>query len=138
MIRTFEPDDLPRVMDIWLSANLEAHSFIPSAFFTERFEEVSSAIAGAEVYVFDDGDVRGFVGLQDSYVAGLFVRGDSRGQGIGSALLSHAVSLKRRLSVHVFAKNERAMLFYLKNGFYPVSSAENEDAGENEVLLVRG
>ena len=125
-------------MDIWLSANLEAHSFIPSAFFTERFEEVSSAIARAEVYVFDDGDVRGFVGLQDSYVAGIFVRGDSRGQGIGSALLSHAVSVKRRLSVHVFAKNERAMLFYLKNGFYPVSSAENEDAGENEVLLVRG
>ena len=137
MIRTLLPDDLAAVMDIWLSANLEAHSFILSAFFTERFEEVSSAIAGAEVYVFDDGDVRGFVGLQDSYVAGLFVRSDSRGRGIGKALLAHAVSVKGKLSVQVFARNERAMLFYLKNGFVPLSSAENAEAGENEVLLVR-
>ena len=85
--------------------------------------------------MFDDGEVRGFIGLDKSYVAGLFVRGDSRGMGIGRHLISHAVSLKGSLSVHVFSKNEGAMRFYLRNGFLPVSSSENEDTGEYEVLL---
>ena len=29
MIRSFRPDDLPSLMDLWLSGNLEAHAFIP-------------------------------------------------------------------------------------------------------------
>lgn len=135
MIREFRDSDLLEVMDIWLSGNSEAHSFIPLSFFEERFEETASAICDAEVYVFDDGEVRGFIGLDKSYVAGLFVRGNSRGMGIGRHLISHAVSLKGSLSVHVFSKNEGAMRFYLKNGFLPVSSSENEDTGESEVLL---
>lgn len=135
MIREFRESDLLEVMDIWFSGNSEAHSFIPLSFFEERFEETASAICDAEVYVFDDGEIRGFIGLDKSYVAGLFVRGDSRGIGIGRNLISHAVSLKGSLSVHVFSKNEGAMRFYLKNGFLPVSSSENEDAGESEVLL---
>ena len=135
MIREFRESDLLEVMDIWLSGNSEAHSFIPLSFFEERFEETASAICDAEVYVFDDGEIRGFIGLDKSYVAGLFVRGDSRGIGIGRNLISHAVSLKGSLSVHVFSKNEGAMRFYLKNGFLPVSSSENEDTGESEVLL---
>lgn len=104
-------------------------------FFTERFAETASAICDAEVSVFDDGKIRGFIGLQGEYVAGLFVRSDSRGCGIGTALLLHVASFKKRLSVHVFARNERAMIFYLKNGFVPLSSAENPEAGESEVLL---
>lgn len=135
MIRKFREGDLSAVMDIWLSGNLDAHSFIPPSFFTERFEESASAICKAEVYVFDDGEVRGFIGLQEDYLAGLFVRDNARGKGIGTALLSHAVSAKKRLSVHVFARNEKALRFYLKNGFVPLSSAENPEAGESEVLL---
>ena len=135
MIRAFRERDLSAVMDIWLSGNTEAHAFIPQSFFAERYDAVASAIAEAEVYVFDDGEIRGFIGLQDSYVAGLFVRNDSRGRGVGTALLSHAVSFKKRLSVHIFSRNEQAMIFYLKNGFVPLSSAENTEAGENEVLL---
>ena len=135
MIREFREGDLDEVMSIWLSGNREAHSFIPSSFFEDRFDEVSSAISKAEVYVFDDGEVKGFIGLDGSYVAGLFVRSDSQGRGIGRDLLSHALSLKGNLSVHVFSRNEKAMRFYLRNGFFPVCSFENEDFGENEVLL---
>ena len=135
MIRAFIEEDCKAVMDIWLSGNLDAHDFIPASFFTERFDEVSAAIREAEVYVFDDEEVRGFIGLQDTYVAGLFVRADSRGKGIGTALLSHAVRGKGGLSVHVFSGNEPALRFYRKNGFVRVSSAVNAEAGEQEILL---
>lgn len=135
MIREFREKDLDEVMSIWLSGNREVHSFIPSSFFEDRFDEVSSAISEAEVYVFDDCGVRGFIGLDGSYVAGLFVRSDLRGVGIGRELLSYALSLKGELSVHVFSRNEKAMRFYLRNGFFPVCSFENEDFRENEVLL---
>ena len=47
MIREFRESDLLEVMDIWLSGNSEAHSFIPLSFFEERFEETASAICNA-------------------------------------------------------------------------------------------
>ena len=48
-IRPYTPEDEQRVMDIWLSANLEAHDFIPVSYthldVYKRQETISSKIA---------------------------------------------------------------------------------------------
>lgn len=38
MIRKLEESDLPRIMQIWLSANKEAHGFIKESYWDENFE----------------------------------------------------------------------------------------------------
>ena len=44
MIRKFKESDLPRIMQIWLSANKEAHGFIKESYWYENFEAVKAAL----------------------------------------------------------------------------------------------
>lgn len=36
MIRPFKKEDLPVLMDLWLSANMDAHAFIPASYWAEH------------------------------------------------------------------------------------------------------
>ena len=77
MIRRQEESDWERVASIWLDANREAHDFIPDSYWLGHLEEVRTALAQAEVYVFADetrSEILGFIGLQGDYIAGIFVR----------------------------------------------------------------
>ena len=40
MIRAMQASDLEEVMQIWLTANMEAHDFIDSSYWKSHFEEV--------------------------------------------------------------------------------------------------
>ena len=48
MIRKLEESDLPRIMQIWLSANKEAHRFIKESYWDENFEAVKATLPCAE------------------------------------------------------------------------------------------
>lgn len=63
MIRKSTVNDIDMIMDIWLSTNINAHSFISDEYWKNQFEEVRTAILEAEVYVFEDGVIKGFVGI---------------------------------------------------------------------------
>ena len=67
MIRRMEPDDLDRVMLLWLEGNLDAHPFIPPAYWQEHAEEVRAQLPEAAVYLYEhDGAIQGFVGMTGS------------------------------------------------------------------------
>ena len=70
-----------------------------------------------EVYVYDDGRVRGFAALQADVLSHLYVAPDSFGAGIGAALLDE---VKRRrpagFELWVFQANKRARRFYEAHG----------------------
>lgn len=51
MIRPFEKEDLPVLMDLWLSANMDAHAFIPASYWAEHAGQVRTQLPRAEVYV---------------------------------------------------------------------------------------
>lgn len=51
MIRSFKSTDIDEVMDIWLSGNIEAHPFVPEAYWRSNFLFVKEAILKSEVYV---------------------------------------------------------------------------------------
>ena len=82
MIRSFKSTDIDEVMDIWLSGNIEAHPFVPEAYWRSNFLFVKEAILKSEVYVAEsDNAVVGFIGLQDDFIAGLFIDRNLRSQG---------------------------------------------------------
>ena len=97
MIRKFHEADLDAVMALWLDANLQAHPFVPGDYWRDHFEEVRQALPEAEVYVSENGEtaeIEGFIGLSGSYIAGIFVRSQSRSQGIGKQLLDQAKAVR--------------------------------------------
>ena len=120
MIRSLEPADLSAVSAIWLDANREAHDFIPASYWLGHFEEVRTALAQAEVWVFEAearAEISGFIGLQEDYIAGIFVRREARSGGVGRQLLDHVKAGRRQLRLQVYRKNSRATGFYRREGF---------------------
>ena len=69
MIRILKPSDIDAVMNIWLSSNIQAHSFIPREYWMKYFGQVKEMLPDATVYVYEDnGSVQGFIGLAKNYI----------------------------------------------------------------------
>ena len=136
MIRRFENKDLDEVMSIWLHVNMEAHSFIKADYWKNNYEMVREMIPKAEVYVSDEnGQIRGFIGLTDTYVAGIFVKSAEQAKGVGTELLHTAMKKKTKLYLSVYEKNIRAVKFYRHCGFRIVKQGIDEDTSEKEYTM---
>ena len=120
MIRKMEEKDIPDVLQIWLETNIRAHNFIEKEYWTGNYEMVKQILPEAEVYVYEDeknGQIVGFIGMNNQYVEGLFVKESAQSRGIGKQLLDYAKSRKTELRLGVYQKNVRAMRFYLRENF---------------------
>lgn len=139
VIRAFEKNDLEQVMGLWLEGNLQAHAFMGEACWREHIPAVREAIGQAEVYVYEErGQILGFIGLEDSYIAGIFVDSRARSKGIGRQLLETAKEGRESLSLYVYAKNIRAVRFYLREGFKRQEARMEEGQEEYRMVWRRG
>lgn len=139
MIRKFETQDLDAVMQIWLHGNLDAHAFLSAGFWTEHFEMVRDMLPQAELYVSENEDTRqidGFIGLTENHIEGIFVAKAARSKGIGKALLDYVKTLKPRLTLGVYQKNERALAFYRREQFVVQSEGIDEDTNEADIQML--
>lgn len=138
MIRKMQPADLEPVLNFWLAATLQAHSFIDPAYWHNNLEPVRQMLPQAEVYVYAkaaDGQPLGLIGLDGDYIAGLFVSPEEQAQGIGKQLLDYAKSLRQQLTLRVYQQNERAMRFYQREGFQIENEQIDEATGAAEYLM---
>lgn len=135
MIREFISTDLDKVMAIWLQGNEQAHNFIDSNFFKQNFDIVKMLIPMSTVYVQDLDGVKGFIGITENYISGLFVEQNYRQQGTGKALVNKAKQRYNQLFVHVYKKNTDAINFFLSQNFEIISESINEESNESELLL---
>lgn len=143
MIRAFRREDIDAVARIWLNSNIEAHDFIPAAYWEENLGAVKEMIPQAEVYVCTDDSVTGteesilgFAGLYGDHIEGIFIKKEARGHGAGRALLDYLKRKKRRLTLNVYRKNERAVRFYEREMFCIAQETADEDTGEQEYLML--
>ena len=137
MIRKLRKTDLDEVAYIWLHTNKKAHDFIAETYWDEHFEMVKGMLGDAEIYVFEEqGQIKGFVGLDGEYIAGIFVREKEQSLGIGKQLLDFAKSLKGQLKLNVYQKNERAIKFYTREQFEIQDEQTVEATGEAEYLML--
>lgn len=136
MIRKLEKADIGPVMQIWLNGNVEAHPFVPKEYWVTNFDMVQEQISNAEVYVFEaDGRIKGFIGLADTYIAGIFVDKNDRSMGIGKQLLTYAKDKKKTLSLNVYQKNKRALDFYRREGFFVSAEGMDEETQNIEYTM---
>ena len=137
MVRDFQAEDLNRIMDLWLETNIQAHDFIEKSYWQDHFDEVMEILPKASVYVYEDnGSIEGFIGLMNNYIAGIFISKDNQSRGIGRQLLHHVKENHNELSLKVYEKNQRAVNFYLREGFLVTEKQVDRENGEVEYEMV--
>lgn len=133
MIRKLQKEDIGQVMQIWLNGNVEAHPFVPKDYWRLNYEMVSEQLSEANVFVYaTDKEVQGFIGLVDTYIAGIFVDKKYRSMGIGKQLLEYAKKHCSSLTLSVYQQNKRAVAFYLREGFTVNTEGIDEETGSME------
>ena len=138
MIRKMEEKDISDVLQIWLETNIKAHSFIEKEYWTGNYEMVKQILPEAEVYVYEDeknGQIAGFIGINDRYVEGLFVKETVQSNGIGKRLMDYVKNRKIELCLGVYQKNARAVHFYLRENFLIQAEEIDEDTDEKEYIM---
>ncbi len=138
MIRPMETADVGRAAEIWLDTNIRAHSFISSKYWESNLNAVREMLPQAEVYVYENEnqkEIQGFIGLDGTYIAGIFVWYTAQSHGIGKRLLDYAKEKKSRLSLNVYQKNTKAVRFYLREGFRIRQETIDRNTGEKEYSM---
>lgn len=139
MIRKFENNDLAAIMQIWLNVNIQAHSFIDQEYWKGNFEQVSTLLPQAEIYVYENNQtaqIEGFVGLSQDYIEGIFVKPESQSNGIGKQLLNYVKAIKNQLRLSVYAMNQRAIQFYRREQFSIQSEHMDQNTKEREYVMI--
>ncbi|MBU9788113.1 GNAT family N-acetyltransferase [Lentilactobacillus sp. IMAU92037] len=127
---------LDEVTNIWLTANLEAHWFINGNYWRNYYAEVKPQIGDSELFLYEEANViQGFLGIEDNYIAGLFVDKRYRGQGIGRELIAAAKRTRNELTLSVYEKNQAAYQFYLKQGFIETSRGIDPVTNERAINM---
>lgn len=136
MIRKFKETDIDKVADIWLDTNIKAHHFIPAEYWKSNFESVKEMFLQAEIYVYEEADrIQGFIGLDNNYIAGIFVCNAVQSKGIGKQLLDYVKTIKSELSLNVYKKNTRAVQFYQREKFSVLRESVDENTNETEYFM---
>ncbi len=138
MIRKMEEKDISDVLQIWLETNIKAHSFIEKEYWTGNYEMVKQILPEAEVYVYEEeksGQIEGFIGINDQYVEGLFVKETVQSNGIGKRLMDYVKNRKIELCLGVYQKNARAVHFYLRENFLIQAEETDENTDEKEYIM---
>lgn len=138
MIRALEKSDVDRTAEIWLDTNIRAHSFIPAEYWQENFKPVREILLQAKVYVYEDEnqqEILGFIGLDGTYIAGIFVCHTAQSRGIGKRLLDFAKEKKNQLYLNVYQKNTKAVRFYQREGFRIQQETFDKNTDEKEYTM---
>lgn len=136
-IRKANKEDINRVMNIWLQANLEAHNFVDPNYWKDNFAVVKQEIQSADIFVVEvKNEIVGFAGLKEDYLAGIFFDQKVRHQGLGTELLNYLKHRYPQLILDVYQKNLAAINFYRKNGFKIIQEKEYQNQNLNEYQMM--
>ena len=137
-IRLSEECDINIIMEIWLESTIRAHSFIEKNYWVNNYDLVKTKyIPYSKTYVYEEGNkIKGFISIiENNFIGALFVDNNSQGNGIGKKLLDFAKEEYKSLSLAVYKENEKALKFYLREGFSIVKEQVNEDSKRLELIM---
>lgn len=136
MIRDFKETDIEQIMKLWVNTNIRVHHFIDSSYWIDSFATVKELLPQATVYVYDsNSQIQGFLGLNEDYIEGIFVDAEYQSRGIGRQLLGYAKERHSKLLLNVYIRNERAVKFYLREGFEILTEQIEEETKERELTM---
>ena len=142
MIRKAKKEDLSRIAEIFVFNNrINYFPIFQDAGYSFGELQVVSVIDRyfsrdevlRDIYVYDDGLVKGFLLLEGTELGKLYVEPCFQSQHIGQALIRFAIDRGADL-VWALEKNTRAIAFYARHGFRPTGEKKFEE-GTTEYLV---
>ena len=142
MIRKAKKEDLSRIAEIFVFNNrINYFPIFQDAGYSFGELQVVSVIDRyfsrdevlRDIYVYDDGLVKGFLLLEGTEIGKLYVESCFQSQHIGQALIRFAINRGAEL-VWTLEKNTRAIAFYARHGFRPTGEKKFEE-GTTEFLV---
>lgn len=92
-----------------------------------------------QLYVYDDGLIKGFVQINNLELCKLYVEPFFQNQGIGKILIDYCIKKHGVTYLWALEKNARAIAFYQRNGFYLTSEKKfEEDTIEYLIKMKKG
>ncbi|WP_323923958.1 N-acetyltransferase [Aeromonas veronii] len=137
MIRPLSATGLDAAVELWYQASVQAHDFIPTAFWHEQRAAMRDIyLPASQSWVYEeDGQLLGFISWYQGSVAALFISPDHQSHGLGRQLLEHLKAQYDRLELTVYAENEQARRFYSRNGFKEGEQQLCEHSGHLELVM---
>jgi putative acetyltransferase len=130
--------DFPRAVDVWEASVRATHHFLAEAdiqFFTPLVREELPHVAQLACMRNSEGQVAGFIGVEQNKVEMLFVHPSWRGQGIGRQLMTYAITTLGASLVDVNEQNTQALGFYMRMGFEVIARSALDSTGKPFPLL---
>lgn len=137
MIKFYKPEYLNDVMKIWLNTNINAHGFIEKSYWYDNYSMVKELMPQAVIYIYEHNEeIKAFIGMDGNYIEGIFVSNELQSKGIGKALLDYVKKKNNELNLNVYKKNDRAVKFYLREGFSISAEQIDQNTGEAEFNMM--
>ncbi|AGT08099.1 acetyltransferase [Paracoccus aminophilus] len=136
-IRPAHSGEGPALVALWARSVDATHDFLTPADRAAIGAEVAAFLPEAPLIVAADASDRplGFMLLDGGRMEALFLDPDQRGQGVGRALVEHALGLHPRLETEVNAQNQQALGFYLHLGFVETGRSALDGQGRAYPLI---
>ena len=137
-VRQGTPTDVPRALAIWRDAVDATHGFLTP----EDRREIDRMgaekfLPNAQLWLVDDrlGRAVGFLVMDGQMIDALFVDSSLHGQGYGTALLDHALTLAPGVTVEASEQASNALPFYEAKGFVRTGRSETDPQGRPYPLI---
>ncbi|WP_437882878.1 GNAT family N-acetyltransferase [Pseudomonas sp. LRF_L74] len=129
---------MPRLLEVWEAAVRATHGFLE-----EHDIQVLKPLLREQYFPLmrlacvrsAAGHALGFIGCAEGKVEMLFVDPQVHGQGVGKALLQHAIDRENATLVDVNEQNPKALAFYLSQGFEVFDRSPLDGGGRPFPLL---
>ena len=136
IVRAGEPRDSAAAVAIWRAAVDATHGFLTPADRQAIDAQVSAFLPQSPLWVAElGGEVAGFMVLDGDMIEALFVDPARHGQGVGSALVAHALTLAPQARVDANEQADNAVGFYLAKGFERIGRSECDNEGRPYPLV---
>jgi putative acetyltransferase len=133
-----QPEDFDRVVEVWEASVRATHDFVSEPDIQTFKPLVRAGLPQVETLACmrdADGQVVGFIGVENGEIQSLFIHPDWRGKGIGRKLLTWAVETRGATTLDVNEQNEQAIGFYRRMGFEVVGRSPVDGMGKPYPLL---
>lgn len=136
-IRPSTPADAARVVEIWNRAVDATHDFLTPQDRAAIGAEVEGFLPAAPLVLAVDADDRplGLMLVDGAHMEALFIDPDSRGQGLGRALVAYALASQPELTTDVNEQNAQAVGFYERMGFVATGRSDLDGQGRPYPLI---
>jgi len=132
------PSQFERLVAIWESSVRATHHFLQESDIAAlRPLLLNAYLPNLKVVIARDesGVIHGFLGVDENRIEMLFVDDASRGKGVGTLLLRHAIDHFGANEVDVNEQNPQGVGFYRYMGFVQVGRSERDGQGNPFPLL---